>query len=426
MGSAAVKLEQEVSTENGECATSAEGRAGFCSATPEAVVKFDKSVFEGVWLDSADFKGAKGSEALAIKGMDYAQIFSANAFQTAFYFSRAFGFQPVAYRGPETGFRGEADYVLQQGDIRFVISGAMNSGHPISEQVYRHGMTVTDLAMEVVDCEAFYYEALRRGALSAAEPRIYTDAFGSVKRAAIKTYGNVIHSIVERIDYKGAFWPGYVAYDRVFPGEAKVEPVGLVALDHVVGNVELGRMEEWVSFYEKVLDFKEMAHFSDDDISTEYSALMSKVVANGSGKVKFPINEPATGKRKSQIDEYLDFHESAGVQHMALRTDDILKTVAALRKNGVRFLRVPHEYYEEAPQRVGSIKEDMNDVAALGILVDRDDDGYLLQLFTKPTQDRPTLFIEIIQREGSEGFGKGNFKALFEAIELEQERRGNL
>lgn len=404
----------------------AESKEGFCAPAAATVCRVDPAVYEGKWLDVDTFDAKGIEDPLAIAGMDHVEIYTGNAQQTAFYFSRAFGFNPVAYRGPETGYRDGVSYVMQQNEIRLIVSGALSSHHPISEEVKQHGMTARDLALEVPHCEAFYYEALRRGATAVSPPMEYSDASGTIKRAAIKTYGNVIHSLVERTSYSGTFWPGYVAYRDIFPDEPVITPVGLKMIDHVVGNVELGKMDKWVSFYEKVLDFKQLIHFTDDDISTEYSALMSKVVHNGSGKVKFPINEPAEGKRKSQIEEYLDFHEGPGVQHIALRTDNIIETVSALKKNGVRFLRVPATYYDDIPARVGEIKEDLKKIAALGVLVDRDDDGYLLQLFTKPTQDRPTLFFEIIQREGSQGFGAGNFKALFEAIEREQALRGNL
>jgi 4-hydroxyphenylpyruvate dioxygenase len=287
-------------------------------------------------------------------------------------------------------------------------------------------MGVRDVSYRVPDCEAIYYEALARGAKSAEAPLQWEDAAGVVKRAAIKTYGDTIHSFVERRNYKGLFWPGFVPYENIAP-EVTQPPEGLLRrVDHVVGNVELGKMDYWVRFYEDILGFSQLKHFSDKDISTEYSALMSKVMWGGSGKIKMPINEPAHGKRKSQIEEYLDFNGGPGVQHIAMQTDDIITTIERLRVSGARFLRVPQTYYDEVPERVGSIKEDLKKISTLGILVDRDEDGYLLQIFTKPLQDRPTLFFEIIQREGSQGFGKGNFKALFEAIEREQELRGNL
>lgn len=365
-------------------------------------------------------------DPLAIEAVDYIEIFSANAKQTAYFYSRAFGFRPLAYRGPETGYKKAATYVLQQNEITLVISGPLTLDHWMAPYVMIHGDTVKDVAFRVPDVEAFYAETTRRGASTAEHPTKWEDAGGHVKRAAIYTYGDTVHSAVERRDYKGCFWPGFVPYEKYFePIPSQAEP-GLLNVDHVVGNVEEGKMEHWVKFYEQVLGFTEMIHFTDEEISTEYSALMSKVMTNGSSKIKLPINEPAESKRKSQIEEYLEFHHGPGVQHIALRTDDIIKSVKDLRRRGVNFLRVPKTYYDEVPGRVGDIKEDLAAIAELGILADRDDDGYLLQIFTKPVHDRPTLFFEIIQREGSQGFGAGNFKALFEALEREQDRRGNL
>ena len=375
---------------------------------------------------------AGGNDPLALDGIDYIEILAANGRQSAYYYEHAFGFTPIAYRGPETGCRDLASYVLRQGKITLVISSPLLPTSWIASHLLIHGDTVKDVSFRVQSCEAFFAEAIRRGAQVVEEPTFWEDSDGVVKRAAIKTYGETIHSIVERKNYKGVFWPGFEPYEQFFGGASHVhnnsarDGVGLAAVDHIVGNVSLGDMSRWVGFYERVLGFSEMQHFSDDDISTEYSALMSKVVSDGSGKVKFPINEPAKGKRKSQIEEYLDYHVGPGVQHIALITGDILQTVSALRERGVNFLRVPQAYYDELESRVGAIKEDIAKIAELGILVDRDDDGYLLQLFTKPVHDRPTLFFEIIQRRGSQGFGVGNFKALFEAIEREQELRGNL
>lgn len=366
------------------------------------------------------------SDPLAIEGIECLEIFTENAKLTAYFFINAFGFTPIAYRGPETGYRQGVKYVLQQGEVTLVICAAIDPTDPIAGEVLAHGMTVRDISLRVPDCEAFYFEALKRGAESAEAPTEWRTASGSVKRSAIRTYGEVVHSLVSRHGFKGAFWPGYIAFSELFPNFPKSKPCGIEVIDHVVGNVELGEMERWVKFYEKVLGFTEMTHFSDKEISTEYSALMSKVMAGGRGKIKFPINEPAAGKRKSQIEEYLDFHHGPGVQHIALRTNDIIATVSELRDRGVQFLRIPTTYYDEVSKRVGTIKEDLKQIAELGILADRDDDGYLLQIFTQPITDRPTLFFEIIQREGSQGFGVGNFKALFEAIEREQARRGNL
>ncbi len=367
---------------------------------------------------------AQGGDALAIDAMDHIEIYSSNAKQAAYYFINAFGFTPVAFRGPQTEYRDSMSYVLKQNDIYFVISGASNSPHPIASEVEKHGFTVKNLALRVPDCQAFYYEALMRGAESVEAPHEWSDEHGSVRRAAIKTYGNANHLLIERQNYKGLFWPGFVPFNQVFSFEVPDRSTGLLQIDHIVGNVE--SMDQWVTFYEKVLGFKEMIHFTNDDISTEYSALMSKVMNDGSGKIKFPINEPAEGKRKSQIEEFLEFHRGAGVQHVAMRTENIIETVSKLRAQGVEFLRVPSTYYDELPDRIGDIKQDLQRIAELGILVDRDEEGYLLQLFTRPVSDRPTLFFEIIQREGSQGFGKGNFKALFEALEREQEARGNL
>lgn len=368
----------------------------------------------------------KIKDPVSIEAVDYIEIFAANARQAAYYYSQAFGFTPVAYRGPETGYRDAATYVLRQNKVTFVITSPLSMRHWMSAYVMVHGDTAKDIAFRVADCDAFYEHAIKQGAKSAEPPTEWEDENGTIKRAGIYTYGETIHSIVERKDYKGTFWPGFVPYKDVFPEMPHSSPVGLITVDHVVGNVELGQMETWVKYYSKVLGFTEMKHFTDDDISTEYSALMSKVMTDGKNKIKFPINEPAQGKRKSQIDEYLEFHEGPGVQHVALITNDIIKTVSELKQRGVQFLNVPKTYYEELSGRVGKIKEDIKKLAELGILVDRDDDGYLLQLFTKPVHDRPTLFFEIIQRRGSKGFGVGNFKALFQSIEREQEMRGNL
>ncbi|MDQ0416275.1 4-hydroxyphenylpyruvate dioxygenase [Croceifilum oryzae] len=357
---------------------------------------------------------------LPIIDVDYLEIYAGNAKQTAYFFCQTFGFRFVAYRGLETGSRDKVSYLLEQGNIRLLISGAYLPEHEITKFVNLHGDGVKDIAFSVEDAELAFEEAVKRGALAIQSPTIEEDDFGVVKRAIIGTYGDAVHSLVERKQYKGVFAPGFVEAPMQIPSN----PADLVALDHVVGNVE--SMEEWVSYYEQVLGFKQMIHFDDDDISTEYSALMSKVMTSGTGRIKFPINEPANGKRKSQIQEYLDFYRGAGVQHVALITNDIVHTVEALRKNGVEFLDTPGSYYDELTERVGEIDEPLDELRRLSILVDRDDEGYLLQIFTKPLVDRPTLFFEIIQRKGARGFGEGNFKALFEAIEREQERRGNL
>lgn len=347
------------------------------------------------------------------------EFYVGNAKQSSYYLARAFGFKIVAYSGLETGNREKVSYVLVQKNMRFVVSGALSSENRIAEFVKTHGDGVKDVALLVDDVDKAYSEAVKRGAVAIAPPQELTDEDGTLKKAVIGTYGDTIHTLVERKNYKGAFMPGFQKVEFNIPFEES----GLIAVDHVVGNVE--KMEEWVSYYENVMGFKQMIHFDDDDISTEYSALMSKVMTNGS-RIKFPINEPADGKRKSQIQEYLEFYNGAGVQHLALLTSDIVKTVEALRANGVEFLDTPDTYYDELTARVGKIDEEIDKLKELKILVDRDDEGYLLQIFTKPIVDRPTLFIEIIQRKGSRGFGEGNFKALFESIEREQERRGNL
>lgn len=354
-----------------------------------------------------------------IQDVDYLEFYTGNAKQAMYFFCKTFGFKPVAYCGLETGSRDKVSYVIEQGRIRFVISGSYHPEHEITLFTKKHGDGVKDIALRVDDVGQCFEESITRGAIPVKEPYEEHDDFGVVKKAVIGTYGDTTHTLVERKGYSGLFAPGFVACELNIPST----PSGIIAIDHVVGNVE--SMNEWVSYYEKVLGFKEMIHFDDKDISTEYSALMSKVMHNG-GRIKFPINEPATGKRKSQIEEYLEFYHGAGVQHVALITDDIVSTVEALTKNGVPFLITPTTYYDDLIDRVGHIDENIDDLKRLGILVDRDDEGYLLQIFTKPIVDRPTLFFEIIQRKGARGFGEGNFKALFEAIEREQERRGNL
>ncbi len=370
------------------------------------------------------------SGLLNIQSVDHIELWVGNARQSAIFYQERFGFQPLGYRGPETGSREVSSYVLQQGQVTLVLSTALQPKHAVAQQVSTHGDFAKHIAFRVADCLSFYTETLRRGAKGCLAPTEHRDSSGAVRIAGIKTYGDVQHLIVERDKFSGTFLPGFIPADRIFPEWTSVAKksgdVSIEACDHIVGNVELGKMDEWVGFYERALGFTQMRHFSDDEISTEYSALMSKVLSDGSGKIKFPINEPAQGRRKSQIDEYLEANLGPGVQHIALRTSDIIKTVSALRNRGVQFLRVPASYYEEAPKRVGKIKEDLARLAELGILIDRDDDGYLLQIFTKPVQDRPTLFFEVIQRAGSQGFGAGNFKALFEAIEREQAERGNL
>jgi 4-hydroxyphenylpyruvate dioxygenase len=358
---------------------------------------------------------------MPLDGWDHVELYVGNAKQAAYYYEHAMGFTRIAYAGPETGVRDRASYVLAQGDVRLVLTSALREEHEVTRHLARHGDGVKDIALAVPDATEAYRQAVQRGARGVAEPHWQEDEFGRVELSAIATYGDTVHSFVNRADYAGPYLPGY----REVEGDMR-DGVGLLAIDHVVGNVELGRMEHWVEFYERVFGMTEMIHFSDEDISTEYSALMSKVMTDGQGKIKFPINEPAEGKRKSQIEEYLEFYGGPGAQHIAIATDNIVRAVEALQERGVAFLTTPDAYYEEVPERVGEIEEDYADLRRLGILADRDDDGYLLQIFTKTAQDRPTLFFEVIERHGARGFGDGNFKALFEAIEREQALRGNL
>jgi len=343
-----------------------------------------------------------------------------NATQAALYYQAVFGMELVAYSGPETGNRDHHAYVLRSGAVRFVLKGGIDPKSPLLDHHRRHGDGIVDIALEVPDVDRCVAHARAHGATILDEPHDVTDEHGTVRLATIKTYGETLHTFVGRSGYSGAFLPGYTAVER---GE---DTGMLLGIDHIVGNVELGHMNEWVKYYEDVFGMREMIHFTDEAISTEYSALMSKVVTDGRGVVKFPLNEPAEGKRKSQIDEYLEFYEGAGAQHIAVATRDIVGTVADLRKRGVEFLTIPEAYYDEVPSRVPEVIEQLADLREQGILVDRDDEGYLLQIFTKPVGDRPTVFFEIIERHGARGFGDGNFKALFEAIEREQERRGNL
>jgi 4-hydroxyphenylpyruvate dioxygenase len=362
------------------------------------------------------------TDTFPINGTDFIEFYVGNAKQTRLFYQHCMGFELVAYRGPETGSRETISYVMQQGKIRFVITSALQPEHEILQHVAKHGDGVKVLALWVDDARDAYAKAIDRGAESAFEPTVTQDEYGQVVTAAFKTYGETIHTLVERKNYTGAFLPGYVARKST----ATIRPIGLKYVDHCVGNVELGAMNKWVQFYEDVMGFKLLVTFDDKDISTDYTALMSKVVSNGNGFIKFPINEPAAGKKKSQIEEYLDFYKGAGVQHIAIATDDIVHTVETMRNNGIEFLYVPDNYYETVLDRVGHIKEDINELKRMNILVDRDEEGYLLQIFTKPIQDRPTVFFEIIERHGAKSFGKGNFKALFEAIEREQELRGTL
>jgi 4-hydroxyphenylpyruvate dioxygenase len=359
---------------------------------------------------------------LPLKGTDYVEFYVGNARQAAYFYRTAFGMSLVAYAGPETGQRDRASYVVQQGKIRFVLTTALSGGNAVAEHVNRHGDAVRVIALWVDDARRAWLETTSRGAASVAQPYVLADEHGQVVMSSIRTYGDTIHTFVERRNYTGPFLPGF----RAVESDPVARPVGLLHVDHMVGNVGWHEMDEWVKFYANVMGFSLYQHFDDKDISTDYSALMSKVMANGNGYVKFPINEPAEGKRKSQIEEYLDFYPGPGVQHIALATDDILQTVTKLHEQGVDFLHVPHTYYTELQGRVGAIDEPVDRLEELGILVDRDDEGYMLQIFTRPVEDRPTLFYEIIQRKGSRSFGKGNFKALFEAIEREQQARGNL
>ena len=359
---------------------------------------------------------------LPLNGTDHIEFYVGNAKQAAYFYQHAFGFQLTAYSGPETGERARASYLLTQGKIRLVFSTALHPEHEISKHVTNHGDGVKVLALAVDDAEKSFYETMSRGAKAHTEPHTLTDQFGEVKISAIHTYGETIHKFIERKNYTGAFIPGYQPAQSLI----KSTPVGFEVIDHCVGNVELGKMNEWVKFYEDVMGFKNILSFDDNDISTEYSALMSKVMSNGNGYVKFPINEPAEGKKKSQVEEYLDFYNGEGVQHVAIATADIVKTVTDLQSRGVEFLKIPESYYADVLDRVGKIDEDLKPLSELGILIDKDDEGYLLQIFSKPLQDRPTLFFEIIQRKGAKSFGKGNFKALFEALEREQDARGNL
>src|SRR6201981_2323986 len=364
-----------------------------------------------------------GRLGFPIIGIDRALFAVGNAKQAAHYYSTAFGMRRIAYRGPETGYPDEAVHVLESGDARVVFRAPARARTRLGQRVAAHGDGVTDLALEVSSAEDAYDYAVSHGARGLEAPHLLEDDHGKVVVAAIATFGDTRHTLVERSGYSGPYLPGFVA---AAPVTAPGERAFFTQIDHCVGNVELGKMDEWVSFYHRVMGFTNMKEFVGDDIATEYSALMSKVVADGSRRVKFPINETAPGKKKSQIEEYLEFYGGPGVQHIALATDDIIETVRALKHNDVSFLGVPQAYYEMLPGRVGSIRENFQELAELGILVDRDDEGYLLQIFTKPVEDRPTLFFEIIQRRGSRSFGKGNFKALFEAIEREQARRGNL
>jgi 4-hydroxyphenylpyruvate dioxygenase len=360
------------------------------------------------------------TDTFPIRKVDHVRFLCGNAKQAAYWYHKVFGFDIAAYAGLETGLKDEARWLLTQGDVRFLMTTPMVAEHALSGELGRHGDFVKDIAFEVDDVDWAFNTAVERGAEPAAKPETLEDSFGKVRIASIKTYGDTWHTFVNRDQFSGPFMPNFK------PIGTKGDPVGLEYVDHCVGNVELGGMNKWVDWYQRVLGFEVLISFDDKDISTEYSALMSKVMASGNGRVKFPINEPAEGKKRSQIDEYLLFHGGAGVQHIALHTSDIITTIKQLVSRGMEFLYVPKNYYDTVFERVGKIDEDMQAIAELGILVDRDDEGYLLQLFSKPVEDRPTLFYEFIERKGAKSFGKGNFKALFEAIEREQELRGTL
>tara|TARA_R110002020_G_scaffold63170_2_gene168698 strand:+ start:57374 stop:58516 length:1143 start_codon:yes stop_codon:yes gene_type:complete len=362
------------------------------------------------------------ADFLPLLGTDHIELYVGNAKQAAHYYMSAWGFQPLAYAGLETGLKDRVSYVVQQDKIRLVLTSPLRKGGEINRHIEAHGDGVKAIALWVDDAAKSHRETTNRGAESYLEPHTITDPQGTVTLSGIHIYGETVHIFVERGNYKGVFMPGYRAWDPYY----RPAPVGLKYVDHMVGNVGWNEMEKWCRFYEEVMGFAQLVSFDDKDISTEYTALMSKVMSNGNGRIKFPINEPANGKKKSQIEEYIEFYNGAGVQHMALATDNIIETVTELKNRGVEFLTVPHTYYEDVLDRVGQVDEDLAPLKELGILIDRDDEGYLLQIFTKPILDRPTMFVEIIQRKGAKSFGKGNFKALFEAIEREQEARGTL
>jgi 4-hydroxyphenylpyruvate dioxygenase len=366
------------------------------------------------------------TDPLPLRRIDHVKFFVGNAKQAAYFYRNAFGFDVVGYAGLETGVKTEASYVLKQGLITFVLTSALTPNHPENFRLAKSGDGVMDIAFDVEDVTKTYETVLSRGAVGVLEPTVLQDENGTYERAVIQTYGDTTHSFINRDKYRGVHAPGFKPLDEDRYGPRQMHSVGLKSIDHMVANVEEGKMNQWVQFYEKVMGFSLLVSFDDKDISTEYSALMSKVVQDGKGRIKLPINEPAKGKRRSQIEEYLNFYNGPGIQHIALTTGNIVETVSNMRKNDVSFLRVPRAYYETLTERVGKIDEDIETLAELGILVDRDEDGYLLQIFTKPVEDRPTLFFEIIERHGARSFGKGNFKALFESIEREQARRGTL
>ncbi len=369
---------------------------------------------EKIFDEAADF--------LPINGTDFVELYVGNAKQAAHYYKTAFGFQSLAYSGLETGQKEFCSYVVVQDKIRLVLTSPYNADSEIAHHIRRHGDGVKVIALWVEDATKAYEETIKRGAEAIAEPQVFQDEYGQVIKASIKTYGDTIHTFVERKNYTGVFMPGFMPWESEYNPPSK----GLKYIDHMVGNVELGQMNKWAEFYAKVMGFANLVTFDDKDISTQYTALMSKVMTNGNGRIKFPINEPAQGLKKSQIEEYLDFYGGPGCQHIAVATDDIVFTVSEMRKAGVEFLHVPGTYYDTVGNRVGQIAEDMATLKKLGIMVDRDEEGYLLQIFTKPVEDRPTMFFEIIQRKGAKSFGKGNFQALFESIEAEQAKRGTL
>lgn len=374
-------------------------------------------------LLATDTSSKKQADFLPLQGTDYVEFYVGNAKQAAHYYMSAFGFQPLAYAGPQTGVKDRASYAVRQNKLTLVLTTPLRANNPIADHIYKHGDGVKALALRVDDATLAWEETTKRGGRSYMKPTKTQDESGEVIISGIYTYGETVHLFIERKNYNGAFLPGYKSWSNPYYKPAET---GLQYVDHCVGNVGWNQMNVWVKFYEDVMGFRNILSFDDNDISTEYSALMSKVMSNGNGFVKFPINEPAEGKKKSQVEEYLEFYDGEGVQHVAMATNNIIETVTALRSRGVEFLQVPGSYYDDVLDRVGQIDEDLKPLRELGILIDRDDEGYLLQIFTKPVEDRPTLFFEIIQRKGAKSFGKGNFKALFEAIEREQELRGNL
>ena len=365
---------------------------------------------------------APAADFLPLNGTDYVEFYVGNAKQAAHFYKTAFGFQSLAYAGPETGVKDKVSYVIRQNKLTFVLTTPLRINNPIADHIYKHGDAVKALALKVEDATSAWNETTKRGGRSYLEPVTLKDASGEIVMSGIHTYGETVHLFIERKNYSGIFMPGF----REWKSNYNPTETGLLYVDHCVGNVDWDQMNPWVKFYEDVMGFKNILTFDDNDISTEYSALMSKVMSNGNGYVKFPINEPAEGKKKSQVEEYLDFYNGEGVQHVAIATDNIVKTVTELQNRGIEFLNIPDSYYADVLDRVGTIEEDLAPLQQLGILIDRDEEGYLLQIFSKPVEDRPTLFFEIIQRKGARSFGKGNFKALFEALEREQEARGNL